>query len=81
MIEDASPNHPGEDQNDVLRVIREIKEIGGKTKPMAGQIANRITWATHGSQKRLNDALQALRRANQIRYMKGIGWVEIGSCE
>lgn len=65
------------DMDDVLKVLREMKAIGGKAKPMAGQIANRVSWAAHGSQKRLNDALQALRLAGRIQYMKGIGWVEI----
>lgn len=58
-----------------------MKAIGGKEKPKATAIANRLTWATHGCDKRLNDALQALRRSGEIRYMKGIGWVELAAGE
>jgi hypothetical protein len=69
------------DQDDVLRVIREMKAIGGRAKPKATELANRLSWATHGCDKRLNDALQALRRSGTISFMKGIGWVEIAMGE
>ncbi len=44
---------------------------------MARHIAERVDWASHGSSRELNDELQALRRMNRIRYIKGLGWAVV----
>jgi hypothetical protein len=61
----------------VLSIIRRIG-AEGKVKPMAGEIAAATPWpGRHGSMKRLNDALQTLRAAGKVQYVKKIGWLEV----
>src|SRR5689334_10306843 len=66
---------------EIIKLAAERRGPGALSvpKPMAGVIAKRVGWASHGSDSRLNKALQELRAHGKASYVKGTGWVPTGS--
>ena len=64
------------DENDFDEVMAAILSFHASQPNgvMARDIVKGVAWANHGSDRRLDKALQGLRKAGRIEYVKKSGW-------